>query len=674
MGTAAFQAQSAFRIDGKRFLMLRKVANDLWQLEETKTKRIHEQTDHELRSLYASGKLEFEGARNDASNADPPKIGKAHTEIPKALSDAAKIRRAYAVAAMAGPATRKAIEAAAKETWEKLKQPHAIPHWTTVYRWRRKLIHAGRDIRGLVEKFAKRGNRTPRYPQEVLQIVEGAIDSVYLTPEKRTVQDVLDKAVLETRRENGLRPAGTHLPEPTRKLVTSMIQEIPAFDRCVAREGRTVALRKFRSVLGKALTDAALQQAQIDHTLMDLLVLDDDTGLPLGRPWLTVCIDVHTRCVLGIYIGFEPPSYLSVARCLKDAFLPKVDLRKTYPEIVNEWDAHGVMILVKVDGGPEFHSDALEHACYCLNIEIEYCPRKTPWFKGHIERWIGTANREVAHVAPGTTFSNIFERNEYDPAKHAVVRLSTLKKLVRMWIADVYHQRPHRTLKVPPAVMWKSSVNAEDILLPEDPALLDAILGRREQRVLTHKGIEYESLFYNSPELTALRMEVGEKLHVEICVDDGDVGRVIVLSPDKKRMFVVPALAQSYANGLTLWQHKVCKRYAAQEMGKYDSTGWLEAKDRIAQLIADEFAFKKARGKTRARAARYMTSGAAAHADRPSPAIPAVAPALSDAPAPASIPAIASTPSANAASDSLGGAALPRRFAPVIRQRVQLQS
>jgi len=114
------------------------------------------------------------------------------------------------------------------------------------------------------------------------------------------------------------------------------------------------------------------------------------------------------------------------------------------------------------------------------------------------------------------------------------------------WIVDVYHERPHRSLKVPPAQLWKSSVALEDIQLPDDPAQLDAILGRRAPRVLSHKGIELEGLFYNSPELTTLRRELGERLDVEICINDGDIGSITVLSPDKKRMFVAPALALSY--------------------------------------------------------------------------------------------------------------------------------
>jgi putative transposase len=235
-----------------------------------------------------------------------------------------------------------------------------------------------------------------------------------------------------------------------------------------------------------------------------------------------------------------------------------------------------------VDNGTEFHSKSLENACYSLGIEIHYSARKTPWFKGKIERFLGTLNAAIAHGNPGTTFRNIFDKEDYNPSKHAVVRWTKLQEIIRMWIVDVYHQKPHRTLKAPPAVVWRSSINPEDILLPDDPAQLDAILGRSEGRRLTHKGIELYGLLYNSPELTALRMQLGDKLDVEIRVDDGDLGHIVVFSPDKKHMFKVPALAFDYANGLSSWQHRVCKRYAARELNKYDTASWLEAKMTIA--------------------------------------------------------------------------------------------
>ena len=139
---------------------------------------------------------------------------------------------------------------------------------------------------------------------------------------------------------------------------------------------------------------------------------------PPSRPASTA-----TRCILGIYIGFNPPSYQSVAACLKDCFLPKVNLHRDYPGIVNEWPAYGVMHNLVVDGGLEFYSASLEQVCLSLNINWIAAPRRTPWFKGKIERFLGTMNRAVAHGVPGTTFSNIFEKgvgwfrkdNAFDP-------------------------------------------------------------------------------------------------------------------------------------------------------------------------------------------------------------------------------------------------------------------
>ena len=123
--------------------------------------------------------------------------------------------------------------------------------------------------------------------------------------------------------------------------------------------------------------------------------------------------------------GFIPPSFLTVSLCLKDAFRPKTWLKQAYPDIRSDWPAHGVMRELVLDNGPEFHSDSLEQVCLFNGIEMHYAPRKTPWFKGKIERFFGTLNEGVAHGTPGTSFNNILEKGDYDPAKHAIVTFST---------------------------------------------------------------------------------------------------------------------------------------------------------------------------------------------------------------------------------------------------------
>lgn len=47
---------------------------------------------------------------------------------------------------------------------------------------------------------------------------------------------------------------------------------------------------------------------------------------PIGRPWVTLAIDVATRMVMGYKASFEAPSRLSVALCLTRAVAPKAEL------------------------------------------------------------------------------------------------------------------------------------------------------------------------------------------------------------------------------------------------------------------------------------------------------------------------------------------------------------
>lgn len=609
MSTSSLQAGVSLKLNDLAYTMLRMLDESVWQLEEVRSKRIIELSVHELQSLYVEGKLKF------LSGTAKPLIRKASLAGQKAISsitqeqiETAKVRRMYAMAIQHIPNTEDLITASVREVWERLKVPASPPHWSTVFRWNQRLINAGNNFLALTDNRHSQGNRSERYPLEVTNLVAEAIQNTYLTEERQTVQDTLDKAITLVIAENKLRPEPMQLPWPTRRLVKRMIDAIPAFDRYAARHGRTAATKRFRAVLSHRITSAPLERAEIDHTPLDLMVIDDDSGLPLGRPYLTVCIDDYSRCILGIYISFEPPSHFTVSRCLKMAFLPKIELLKKYPAIQTAWDAHGVMRDLVVDNGQEFHSTSLENVCYSLGIEIHYSARKTPWFKGKIERFQGTLNRTIAHGTPGTTFSNIFDKEDYDPSKQAILRYSVLKEIVHMWIADVYHQKVHRTLGAPPAIVWARSISPEDILVPDNPEQLDFLLGQSENRVLTHKGIELYGLNYNSPELTTLRRKLGDKLDVEIRVDTADLGHIVVLSPERSQTFKVPALQFDYAKGLSEWQHRVCKRFAAREMNAYNSAAWLEAKDRIRELINTEFMHKKQ--KTRTKIARYKNMDA----------------------------------------------------------------
>jgi len=187
----------------------------------------------------------------------------------------------------------------------------------------------------------------------------------------------------------------------------------------------------------------------MDHTPSDLIVVDDTTMLPLGRPTITSALDEHTRCPMGFYTGFEPPSCLSVMRCLKHAILPKTYVPREFPSVNNPWDCYGVPELVVVDNPPEFHSSHFERACLQIGTDIQYAKVLVPWYKGKLERFQGTMCHDLMHGNPGTTFSNILERDDYDPTTHAVVLLILLGHKRTFWCRIVLwgHAYPRQAHK-----------------------------------------------------------------------------------------------------------------------------------------------------------------------------------------------------------------------------------
>lgn len=49
---------------------------------------------------------------------------------------------------------------------------------------------------------------------------------------------------------------------------------------------------------------------------VDLMLVDPSERLPIGRPWLTVAIDVMSRAITGFHLSQDAPSATSVGLCL----------------------------------------------------------------------------------------------------------------------------------------------------------------------------------------------------------------------------------------------------------------------------------------------------------------------------------------------------------------------
>jgi putative transposase len=186
------------------------------------------------------------------------------------------------------------------------------------------------------------------------------------------------------------------------------------------REGVKAARDRFGAVKQGLRPKQPLELFQIDHTLADVVLVDEVERRPIGRPWLTLVIDVATRAIAGFYLSLDAPSATSVALAISHAVLPKGGHHQSSSS--EGWPVEGLPQLIHLDNAKEFHGQALERGCREHQISLKFCPPLTPHFGGHIERLIGTLMGEV-HLLPGTTFSSVTARGEYKSDQKASLTL-----------------------------------------------------------------------------------------------------------------------------------------------------------------------------------------------------------------------------------------------------------
>jgi putative transposase len=503
----------------------------------------------------------------------------------------------------------------------------ASPSWHTVRRWVRAYESGGCDVRTLLPQQRTQGNRWQkvsgkrlvRYDETdyekartVTAFLEQAIPTHYLQRQRVTVRFVYEQ--LETRilEENRCRAAHDQLPVPHPSTVYRHIAALDPYECAQARYGTKYAQALYQvNPNAPAVKCAAhlLGRVEGDHTRLDLLVVDEKTRLPLGRPWLTALLDVCTRMVLGIYVSFAAPGYTSVMLALRHAVRPKDYLKERYPKLQYDWPAHGVPERLIVDNGKEFHSRHLTDTCVQLGIELEHAPPQCGWYKGALERWFGTQNTKLLHELPGTTFSNVTQRGDYDPQRHAVITLPALEELIHTWIVDLYHQQVQRGLGAVPYQCWQNAVQAQPLPHCARLADLDILTGCRVERRIGRAGIELFALHYHAAALARIRCALPAEGKAQIKYDPTDLSVIYVFDPTTQGYVPVAATEHEYARGLTLHQHEIIRRHARQTAtASVDAAALSEARQHITAIMTREREAAPTLTK-RTRAARFLNAG-----------------------------------------------------------------
>ena len=356
--------------------------------------------------------------------------------------------------------------------------------------------------------------------------IEAGIDAIYLKPERPTVKRLFGQ-VRQTCVAAGLKP-------PSMKALRARITARSLRERMKAREGATVAGNHFRQVKVGLRTERPLQVVQIDHTKVDIMLVDDATRACIGRPWLTLVLDVYTRIVLGLYLSLDAPSATSAALAVAQAVLPKTEWLADRA-IGLGWPAHGLPEIIHVDNGREFHSRAFERGCQQHGIRIAYRPPATPRFGGHIERLMGTLMRRV-QALPGSTFSSVAMRGAYDAEAQAVLTFREFERILTLEVLGPYHNEIHTGLGRTPAAAWADGASGTTRRVAKDATALLHDFLPFEERIVRRDGIRLFNILYQDGALAHLVDTGVGKLRVKY--DPRDLSAVFVELPEGEHVRV----------------------------------------------------------------------------------------------------------------------------------------
>jgi putative transposase len=418
------------------------------------------------------------------------------------------------------------------------------------------LIHrcqnADGDLTALLPGRSNGGRARPRVETAGEAVLREIIRELYLKPQKPTAARVV--------REVTGRCAAEGLCPPSSATIRRRLKALPLAD--LRRRGEEHPEAK--PVHGHAPPARhPLDLVQVDHTPMDLIVVDPIDREPIGRPWLTVAIDTYSRCIAGFHVTLEAPGATSVGLCLTHVAMDKAPWL-AMREVAAIWPVQGKPRRLGVDNGSEFHSQAFQRGCAQHGIDIEWRPPGRPHFGGVIERVIGTL-MGLVHGLPGTTFSNVGQRGSYDSDKAACLTLEEVEHWLAVAVAKYYHQRPHEGLDgQTPLRRWQEGVTTlltegSTVPVPRDPRayLVDFLPVLR--RSLQRNGITIDHLTYFSsalrPWITA-RDRPGPLL---IRRDPRDLSRVFVLDPRDDGYLGVPTRDLSRP-AISLWEHRLARR------------------------------------------------------------------------------------------------------------------
>jgi putative transposase len=184
-----------------------------------------------------------------------------------------------------------------------LKGP--IPSWRTLASWYSAYKNNGFAVESLVPQHCKKGNKRDKVFDDK-SFFWRSMHEKYLRKERPSILSAYvyycDLITLENR---GL--AAGKLKPISQRAFYYRVSKLPPYEVDCARYGKQYAERKYKSIGAHVRPTRVLERVEIDHTALDLMLLDDNLQVLLGRPYITALIDSFSKCIVQRFSISRPP-------------------------------------------------------------------------------------------------------------------------------------------------------------------------------------------------------------------------------------------------------------------------------------------------------------------------------------------------------------------------------
>lgn len=602
----------AFDWNGTAFRIDRLQPNGEILLERVADNQLSIVTKDALLAEYGQGKISARAETSSPVQITVPVFSRPLDELPERVKNEATRRRWYieSILSHGAPVFTKAYLAPLIQQVATEIDDNKPPSVTTIYRWTRRFQTSG-DTRALIPRTDLRGKKKVRQSEQVLKLASEAIVDALKTSPQATGTNIYSRLLAKINAENGRLLPDEQLRPPTLRTLYRLLARADVYETICLREGKAAADKRLRVGKAGVRVTRILERVEIDHTPLDLFLIDEKTWLPLGRPTLTMVIDHFSRMPLGYYLSFGNPSTAAVMGALRHAILPKNIAKEAMPglKIEHTWPCYGRPEVFVVDNGMEFHSNDLESVAYDLGVRIQYCPKHQPRFKGVVERYLKTINYFFAHQLPGTSFARFHQRGDYDPQKCALLTFAEFTQLFEKWVVDVYSQTIHRGLGTTPWSRWHESLAQYEPELPDDRRVLQRRIDLVVTRSLRRNGIELNSIRYSGDALQPILSAFGEGVQVRVSYDAEDLGEIQVWGPNDADPVAVQALYPAFARGLTLKQNEMIRELLREQGAAVEDRVALErARHELSRSVEELMVSRKQTARRRGAALKGFSS------------------------------------------------------------------